>query len=187
MIARAVWRVIVRDGVSAVSLRTVAAEAGIVVGSLRHIFATKSELLAGSMELVYERAQERVRRHEDVADPRALVRAMLLELLPLDADRQVEMRVNLALVVESPAHPRLETLARDAQDTVARLCRNLCAHLSDAGFMHPSRDVDAEAGRMHVLIDGLALHLTVDPRGTPASARIVDEYLGELATPCGAA
>ena len=52
-IAHAVWRIVLRDGVSAVSIRDVAAEAGLAVGSVRHVFGTKAELLEYSMALVH--------------------------------------------------------------------------------------------------------------------------------------
>ena len=45
-LAEAVWRVIVRDGVGDVSIRSVAAEAGWSSGALRHYFSTRAELLA---------------------------------------------------------------------------------------------------------------------------------------------
>lgn len=37
-LAEAVWRVVRERGIGAVSVRTVAEEAGVVVGSLRHVF-----------------------------------------------------------------------------------------------------------------------------------------------------
>ena len=68
-IAHAVWRIVVRDGVSAVSIRDVAAEAGLAVGSVRHVFATKAELLEYSMALVHQRTRERVQGHFAIKDP----------------------------------------------------------------------------------------------------------------------
>ncbi|NKS98836.1 TetR family transcriptional regulator [Rhodococcus hoagii] len=44
-LAEAVWRIIAERGISAVSVRTVAAEAGMAVGSLRNLFSTQAELL----------------------------------------------------------------------------------------------------------------------------------------------
>ena len=182
-IAEAVFRLIVREGVSAVSLRTVAAEAGIVLGSLRHSVPAKADLLAYSMELVHARATERVRAHANVRDPRELVRAMLAEVLPLDAARLVEMRVNLALMVESPAHPRLARQTLVAQEAVAGLCTEACRHLQRTGHLHPDRDVDAEGRRLHALIDGIAMHLVVDESGIPGALPILDRHLDELTTP----
>uniref|UniRef100_UPI002453E4F2 TetR/AcrR family transcriptional regulator n=1 Tax=Nocardia farcinica TaxID=37329 RepID=UPI002453E4F2 len=145
-IAAAVWRLIDQSGVSAVSLRTVAAEAGLVLGSLRHTFPTKADLLAYAMELVFVRAEQRVSAHAAIGDPRRRALAMLLELLPLDEQRRIEMRVDLALVAEAPAHPRLAELAGRAHTAVAALCHDLCADLAAHGLLHTARAV-AVVGR----------------------------------------
>lgn len=44
-LAQAVWTIIRERGIGAVSVRVVAAEAGVAVGSLRHVFPTRTELL----------------------------------------------------------------------------------------------------------------------------------------------
>jgi AcrR family transcriptional regulator len=182
-IAEAVWRLIMREGVGAVSLRTVAAEAGIVLGSLRHSFPAKDDLLVFSMELVNARATERVRSHLGLREPRALVRAMLSEVMPLDEQRMAEMRVNLALIVESPAYPRLAELARIAQDAVGGLCLEACRHLQDSGLLQPDRDPRAEGERLHALLDGIALHLVVGAPGREDPLSALDRHLDELAGP----
>jgi len=95
-IAEATWRVIHAQGISGVSIRTVAAEAGISTGSLRHVFPSKADLLVHATELVGRRAQGRIEGHLHEPDPRALVLAVIKELLPLDAERRAEMEVNVA-------------------------------------------------------------------------------------------
>ena len=59
-IAEATWRVIHAEGISGVSIRTVAAEAGISTGSIRHVFPSKTELLVHATELVGRRAPGRI-------------------------------------------------------------------------------------------------------------------------------
>ena len=58
-IAEATWRVIHAEGISGISIRTVAAEAGISTGSIRHVFPSKTELLVHATELVGQRAWDR--------------------------------------------------------------------------------------------------------------------------------
>ena len=92
-IATATWRVILANGVSCVSIRTVAAEAGISTGSLRHVFPRKTDLLVHAMQLVDQHAWERIQRHLDEPDARTRALAIIKELLPLDAERRAEMEV----------------------------------------------------------------------------------------------
>lgn len=35
--------------------------------------------------------------------------------------------------------------------------------LTEAGVLHPDRDVNVETERIHALVDGLTIHLLVDP------------------------
>ncbi|MFD4180909.1 TetR/AcrR family transcriptional regulator [Rhodococcus sp. NPDC058514] len=180
-IAEAVWRVILRDGVSAVSVRDVAAEAGLSSGSLRHVFASKADLLAYSMRLVHDRARARVLAHAAVEDPRERALAMLDEFLPLDDQRRCEMEVSLALVAEAPAHPRLREIALAAQRDLRAGCLAVLTGLLRAGLLAPSRDVEAEAIRLHAIIDGAAMHALLGETDTPDSARrLVADHLDGL-------
>ena len=55
-LAEAVWRIVVERGIGAVSVRAVAEEAGVAVGSLRHVFPTRAELLEFSAELMVQQS-----------------------------------------------------------------------------------------------------------------------------------
>jgi len=169
-IAEAVWRVIRREGVSAVSVREVAAEAGLSSGSLRHIFASKAELLAYSMQLVHVRARDRIVAHLSIPDARERALAVLGEVLPLDETRRCEMEVNLALVSESPAHPSLRKIALDAHDALRQGCIAVLTALAKEGLVSNDRDIEAEAIRLHALLDGLAMHLVLGDNDSPDTA-----------------
>src|SRR4029450_11592721 len=119
-LAQAVWTVIRRDGLQRASVRNVAREAGLSMGSLRHYFASQSELLCFAMELVGDRARDRVgalepaadtrgpmelvaarprargAALEPAADPRRRAEQLLAELVPLDDERRAESEVWLA-------------------------------------------------------------------------------------------
>jgi DNA-binding transcriptional regulator YbjK len=148
-LAAALWRVIERDGIEAASLRRVAAEAGWSLGSLRHYFATQSQLLAFAMALVVRRVAARVGALDDP-------RAVLHQVLPLDADRRAEMHVWLAFTTQALADPALRGLRDEAHRGLRELCRTAAAAL---GAPDPERDGE----RLHALIDGLALHAVLAP------------------------
>ena len=59
-IAEAVWRIIVREGLDSVSVRRVADEMTMSLGSIRHYFNSQDELLSFSMQLVSQRVNERI-------------------------------------------------------------------------------------------------------------------------------
>jgi AcrR family transcriptional regulator len=182
-IAHAVWRIVVRDGVSAVSIRDVAAEAGLAVGSVRHVFSTKAELLEYSMALVHDQTRERVTEHFAIKDPRKFAEAVLAELMPLDDRRRIEMAVNMAVVAESPSHPALRRVALDAQKAVADACAVVLARLRDEKLVRRDADLAYETERLHALVDGLALHaLTADRKDLRPRAilAVLRKHLAEL-------
>ncbi|MFD6159581.1 TetR/AcrR family transcriptional regulator [Nocardia sp. NPDC060256] len=182
-LAEAVWRVITRDGVDGISIRSVAAEAGWSSGALRHYFATRAELLAFACEQVIARVTVRI-----VALPRAeslrdMVRAILHETLPLDEHRITEARIAFAFVVLGLADPHLAEVQREHFGQLHDLCRHLIEDLAEQGQLSqriPERDVAAR--QLHALIDGLSLqglagHLT--PAEMTAQ---LDVFLNELIT-----
>ncbi|WP_170219449.1 TetR/AcrR family transcriptional regulator [Nocardioides litoris] len=182
-LAEAVWRIIARDGLEAVSVRHVAAEAGVSAGSLRHVLPTKADLLTAAMELVVERAAARFRARADRPVPdRAAVLALLTELLPLDEERSLELRTHLALVLGSPGHPELVRLRATLDDALRQGCRAALDLAAAAGLLRPDLDLDLEALRLAVVVDGLALHLLgpgADLEPTAAEA-VLDGHLAAL-------
>lgn len=61
-IVRATWAVIRREGLENASVRNVAQEANLSVGSLRHYFSTQSDLLVYSMELIRKNRMNELKR-----------------------------------------------------------------------------------------------------------------------------
>lgn len=163
-LAEAAWRVIVRDGVSGASVRTVAAEAGRSAGSLRHVFSSQSELLVFALELVIERATERIAALPTRATAVETVEAVAAQLLPLDVERRAEMEVYLALFTAANSHAELRGTRDEAHRTVREACRWMVGRLGEAGELAPGADHALEALRLHALLDGLAAHLLYEPR-----------------------
>ncbi|WP_261166503.1 TetR/AcrR family transcriptional regulator [Microbacterium sp. Marseille-Q6965] len=163
-LAEAVWSTIRRSGVGAVSVRTVAAEAGVAVGSLRHVFPTRAELLRFSAELMVRRATERVRATAPSGDASVDALALLRHLLPTQPDSRTELEVQLALIAEAPAVPALTAIRDQSVHQVRVLARHVVDSL--APELAPPR-AEAEALRLAALTDGLALQLLAQPADAP--------------------
>lgn len=167
-LAEAVWRVIRRDGLEHASVRNVAAEAGLSMGSLRHYFATQSGLLSFAMRLVSDRVLERVYALDlQDRDPRRRVEQVLAEILPLDADRRAEAEVWLAFTGRALVDLALRELHDQQYDLLHDGCRRLVRALVDSGEAPPDLDVDVEAERLYALVDGLTMHGIMRPERVP--------------------
>ncbi|GAA1670646.1 TetR/AcrR family transcriptional regulator [Glycomyces endophyticus] len=171
-VSEAAWRVLARDGLAELSVRNVAAEAGLAPSSLRYVFPTQSSLRERATDLVVERMTARVARVPADAPDRA--RALLLELLPLDADRRIEMEAYLALGTAAMTEPDLRGPHLRVHNAVRAVC--------DAALRDLARTADTDADRLHALVDGLALHIVrQDPaRSTAWAIAALDAHLTDL-------
>jgi len=162
-LARAVWTVIRRDGLERASVRNVAREAGLSMGSLRHYFATQSELLCFAMQLVGHRARARIGALEPVADARRAAEQLLHQLVPLDDERRAESEVWLAFTGRALVDPQQRAIHEQIHDQLNRACTVAIETLVAAGLTAEGLDVTLEASRLHALLDGLALHAVMRP------------------------
>jgi AcrR family transcriptional regulator len=109
LIADALVRVAAEQGLEAVSLRHVAAAAGVSSGMVQHYFRTKDEMMRFALDVVRERNQVRVSAAVDRlgADPapREMLRALFLSVLPLDPESRAYGRVGLAFLAYTAVRP----------------------------------------------------------------------------------
>lgn len=180
-IASAALRVLERDGLAGLSVRGVAAEAGIAVASLRRAFPTQHSLREYCLELIEERATARI-TSLDLAG-RALTDALLAQLLPLDDERRLELVAQVQLGVLSLTDTDLRPAAVRLNTAVSRACRTAIDSLASAGQLDSGRDLDYEAQRLRALLDGIAMQglWSGDPRGAGQMLSTLARHLDELA------
>jgi AcrR family transcriptional regulator len=181
-IGEALWRVVVREGIEAASVRKVAAEAGVSNGSLRHVFSSQSELLTFAMQLIIDEVSRRVAAVDASGDVRDTVERRLQSLLVLDRETRAVFDVWFAFVARARVDPSLRPLRDETHARVRNLCRDSVEALRAGGRKRREVDVGREAERLHALIDGLAMHATLDPKTTtPARQReILSRHLDTL-------
>jgi AcrR family transcriptional regulator len=181
-IAEALLRLAGRDGLDAVSLRHVAAEAGVSMGQVQHYFATKDQMLGFALDVVSERVAERIGQRvaalPDGGDPHSLVRAILVELLPLDEGRRLEAYVGFAFLARAVAQPGIaDGLRRQHRQLREFVAGQIAAGRSVPG---PDLDPDREAVALLALVDGLAAHVLADESAQPAALAAFDGHLRRL-------
>src|SRR5699024_5131185 len=80
LIAEAAWNIIENEGIEKVSIRRVAAEAGMSPGALRHYFSTKDEMLLFIIEYFIEEGKKRSDQKNWSKNPLQAVEEVLLEV-----------------------------------------------------------------------------------------------------------
>lgn len=186
-LAEAVWRVILRDGVEGVSVREVAAEAGWSTGALRHYLGTKEELLVSAAGLVVERAVARIESRPRGTTVREAVRGALCAVLPLDGERRTEAFIWFAFAARSLVDRRVAEEHEMVFDGTRELCRIVTKDLDRGGWLAAGLDPEAEAARLHALLDGLAVHGLLGRIEEEEMLAMLDAHLdGMLREPEGA-
>ncbi|MDG4780217.1 TetR family transcriptional regulator C-terminal domain-containing protein [Micromonospora sp. WMMD961] len=153
LIADALMRVAADQGLEAVSLRHVAAAAGVSAGMVQHYFRTKDEMMAFALSVVRERSQirvtEAVARLGENPPPRLLLRTMLAALLPLDEHTRDDGRVALAFLAYTAVRPAAATGLREGTRQLTEFV---------AGVLPAGRG-DAAAAGLLALMEGLGVYL----------------------------
>ncbi|MFU8870812.1 TetR/AcrR family transcriptional regulator [Micromonospora sp. SL4-19] len=163
LIADALMRVAAEHGLEAVSLRHVAAEAGVSSGMVQHYFRTKDEMMTFALSVVREHGEARVTRAVaalgDNPAPRALLRAMLVELLPLDEARRADGRVALVFLAYTAVRP---SVAAALHQETAGLLAFIAGQIHAAQSTRPpDRRVDPDRAAVGLLaiMEGLGIYL----------------------------
>jgi AcrR family transcriptional regulator len=110
-IVDALCRVTVRDGLSAVSFREVAAEAGVSVRRLQYYFGTKEGLLRGALDAIDARAaanaREAMGRLAATAPPRDLLRTAIVGSLPTSDENREQSLLFFSFFIAGITDPSL--------------------------------------------------------------------------------
>ncbi len=179
-IAEAALDVLGREGLAGLSVRGVAAEAGLAVASLRRAFPTQNALRHYCLDLIRARAAARIEAVQ--ADGTAWAAGVLRELLPLDAERRLELVAQLQLGVLALTDESLRPAGEGLVADVRAVCAVAVAELERTGGVRPHVAMRDVVDELHAFLDGLALQALLSPAAsTPAvvEARL-DGYLERL-------
>jgi AcrR family transcriptional regulator len=192
----AVERLLGRGGLEAVTMREVAAEAGVSLRLVQYYGRSKDELLTAALERLADKSvrrwrartaeQERGQDQEQARDRRprngsvlARVRAFLDEALPTDEAGRTLHRVGVSL--------ELLTITRPS--TAAESYRSHLDALADhlAGILRADPGVDTERARrlaseVMALAHGLGSLLMAGRITRPAAEALLDDYVDRLGT-----
>ena len=182
-LADAACAVIARTGLAGTTLAHVAEESGWSIGSIRHYFPTKDELVASALWRVGERVDDRITRGTAGGMTMDDLRLAAIELLPLDATRREEALVHLAFLAEAAVTPELADASEGAARRLQEPLAARFAHLVRAGGLPARLDPEHEAARLRVLLDGLRLQLVTTPRQTSVkwALTVLDDHFAALA------
>ena len=172
-------------------MRAVAAEAGVTGGTVQYHFPTHAQMLHFAMELLAKEFTQRLVNMPRSGPALGWTRAILLELLPLNGERQREFQVWLAFTTHAHTDPGLRALKQRFALQLRELYQRLthARHAANGSTNSPSNSApapadDQDAAVLQAVIDGLALQLAEMPPseagrlGPPLLDRFLDLAAG---------
>lgn len=173
-VAAALHRIAAREGLESVSIRTVAAEAGLSVGAVQRDFGTKEALLLFAMHEVVDAVSARLARVR--IGPGLLsfaegLRQVLTDLLPTDDERLAEARVWSAFYARAAVDAEFAEVLAGFDVRARAALRAAVGWAGEQGELAPGQDPDALVELLLVLVDGIWLSAVRQPPGTPLDAQ----------------
>lgn len=156
----ALWLVIAEHGIEGVSLRQVAAEAGVSMGRIQHYFGTKDALVLAGCTALVQSAYGGYQETGDAA-PRDRLLHIVTQQIPRDAAGRMGVSVWYAYVAKSISHAAVRQVLAEARRGAEEECVRLI--LADRGADGGTGDEAAlgQARRLLALADGLTLRVLV--------------------------
>jgi len=182
-IAAAVWRLASTNGLEDVTLRKVAAEAGVSMRLVQYYFGTRHELLVKALEILNADTSAQVQEQiPEGATPQDVLRTVLLAMLPLDEQRRTRYLVHLAYFVRSLSDESLAGEFRDAPPLLERLVADLIGWGQAEGQVPADVDTFVEAELLLAAVDGLQTAVVLGQRSVEQTIALVDRLLDRLFT-----
>jgi len=170
-IALVACRVVAAHGFDRASMVRIARAAGYTTGMLAHYFDSKQDIIIAALRLILRRIDERLgRTAPGMARPELL--ELLLEALPIDAQRQVECGFWIAFWGQVTADRRLKRINAWVHREYLRLFER-CLDVSWPDWRHWQPATREQVLRSLVtFINGLTASAVANPGDWPAPKQI---------------
>ncbi|MFD4406268.1 TetR/AcrR family transcriptional regulator [Nocardia sp. NPDC058499] len=184
-IADALLRVAADRGVEAVSLRHVAAEAGVSTGMVQHYFRTKDEMVVFALEAVGQRTRSRLADEIAAlgAAPDAFLRALLVQQLPFDETRRIEGRVALAFYAYTARNPSIAATLDADNSQLADYVENLIRDAQTTAEVPAHLDPRHTAAALLALVEGLGVRAAIGHWPPEEALAVLDAHLKAVFAP----
>jgi AcrR family transcriptional regulator len=177
----ALLRITVREGLDAVSVRTVAAEAGCSMGFVQRQFHTKDAMLHAAFEhslrLVATRLEQHVAQVQPGTPGRTFLRRIAEELLEVGDPYGDEAKVWIAFLARAVVSPGLAAALRRNYEAGHELIASVLRLSQQHGEAPAGLDPDRVATALLALVDGLTAHILIGRCDLGTAQQVIADYL----------
>ncbi|MER5525873.1 TetR/AcrR family transcriptional regulator [Streptomyces sp. NPDC002677] len=187
-IAQGLVRAAGRQGLHAVGMRDVAAEAGVSLRLVQYYFESKEKLLLFGLRHLAERFGERVTAQVHAAGdnpgPRAVIEALLTAALPVDEESRLfhHLYTSYAVLAVTDEALAAQPFIKDP-DTAEITLAGLLQQAADAGLLRAGTDTRAEAVGLLAMSAGLGTSVLVGQRDAESATAVLHYHLDRIFRP----
>lgn len=185
-IAEAVCALIAERGIEAVTLREVAARAGVSMGAVQRSFPKDGMLLFALEHVVSEAEQGGQRRVEQSGSresARTLLMATLEQMTLAEDEHGVRARVWLTFAAQASVQEELARILRTHSAKGLDLLVWLIEYGQRTGEIRPDLNVRREARMLQTLVDGITVHAALGQATRRSARQAVTQAADHLWTP----
>ena len=161
-----VLQVMITRGIESVSLRSVAAAAGVSMGRVQHYFASKEDLLVHACRTMADLATENYQETTE-ATPRQRLQQLLHQAIPNTPKDIAGLSAWYMFTTAAPLHPGISTVLNGGWSA---LHAEICSLLAEVPHP-PGSTPEARAHLLAGCLDGLALRV-INETLTPEQAHV---------------
>ncbi|GMA42001.1 TetR/AcrR family transcriptional regulator [Mobilicoccus caccae] len=190
-IASALLRVAAQEGLEGLSLRRIAAEAGVTSGMVQHYFPTKDAMIHYAMDVAAATfadgsgAGTESPASEHDPEPLEEIRTLLSSLLPTDDARRGAGGVSLAFMSYAMTHEAAATRLAEGNARLRGHMVGLLIQARDAGQVREDVDVNTAAVALLALTDGLGAQALSSCLSLDFALAALDLHIALLGIPSG--
>ena len=162
-VAKAAWRVIVREGLDRASMRAIAQELGSSTGVVTHYFRDKEELTLFALEQVFENVLQDMKTCAEGRQGIDRLAQMIFVALPLEDIDKADWKVWVAFLGYSIGRDRLVQEHRKRYDFLRQIICQELADLQKALLIRADLDLTLEANALIALVDGIGTGVVICP------------------------
>lgn len=154
------------------------------MGQVQHYFRAKDDMLLFAFHTISERVEQRIRTALADAGPpdneRTVLRALLVELLPLSEQAREEAPMWVAFLARAILEPRLAEILREGVQGLRGFVGEQIRSAQQAGRTPTTLDPDSEATTLLALADGLMLHMLIGQLDAATALASLDYHLDHI-------
>lgn len=179
-IVYAVWALVAEQGIDAVTMRRVAAQAGVSLGQVQHYFASKEQLLQHACRAIVDLSAGHFAERTSDLSTLETIRALLLQPIPRDPVSRAGVAVWQAFLTRAASDPGIRDIVLDAVDGACRELTRMITQAQLEGALHGALDAARTARSLFALSYGLSQQVLIDAVGAEEAAAAAEATLAAL-------